>query len=189
MGGIPAGNAQDSDFDLDFTKCFKAVTAAAVPVPAPRAQPGAAAASRPAGDIVCYARANARGAMVGEDAPVLVVEDHEGSRRLMEKMMELMKFPVRTAADNREFARELRQPPLPRLVLLDVGLPRVDGFQILSHLRSHPQTSAIPVVMVTGRSERKDVIRGLTLGADGYVSKPVSFKALQSVIETVLWKQ
>jgi len=45
------------------------------------------------------------------------------------------------------------------------------------------------VVMVTARSERKDVIRGLMLGADGYLSKPVSFKALQSVIETVLWKQ
>ena len=51
------------------------------------------------------------------------------------------------------------------------------------------QTGAIPVVMVTARSDQKDVIRGLMLGADGYLSKPVSVKALRSVIETVLWKQ
>jgi CheY-like chemotaxis protein len=187
MGGNPSGSAQDSDFDLDFTKCFPAVKPAAVP--APRAPAAAAPATRRGSDIVCYARAAGGSEIIPEDAPVLVVEDHEGTRRLMEKMMELLKFPVRLAADNREFARELRQPPLPRLVLLDVGLPRVDGFQILSHLRAHPQTKSIPVVMVTGRSGRKDVIRGLMLGADGYVAKPVSLNAMRSVIETVLWKQ
>jgi CheY-like chemotaxis protein len=192
MGGISTGNAQESDFDLDFTKCFPVVKPAAAPAPAPRVpQVPAAAAAVPqqASDIVCYARAVGGSEKIPENAPVLVVEDHEGTRRMMEKMMELLKFPVRVAADSREFARELRQPPAPRLVLLDVGLPRVDGFQILSHLRAHPRTKSIPVVMVTGRSERKDVIRGLMLGADGYVAKPVSLAALRSVIETVLWKQ
>lgn len=188
-----AGGAQEDDFDLDFTKILRAMPPPAAPAPEVRAAeagpPAAPGAPPRAGNLVCYARASAAGRAARADAPVLVVEDHEASRRMLEKMMELLKLPVRSAADNREFARELRQPPLPRLILLDVGLPRVDGFQILSHLRAHPQTGAIPVVMVTARSDQKDVIRGLMLGADGYLSKPVSVKALRSVIETVLWKQ
>jgi DNA-binding response OmpR family regulator len=69
-----------------------------------------------------------------------------------------------------------------------VGLPRISGFDILSHLRQQPKTSDIPVILVTARTGDKDVIRGLSLGAEGYLSKPVSVKALQTVIRTVLWK-
>lgn len=194
-GRNAASRALDEDFDLDFTKVLRVVVPSVTLAPVARAATPevpvetTVAAARPAGNIVCYARASAGGNAARADAPVLVVEDHEGSRKLLAKMLSLMGLPVRVCADNREFARELRQPPLPRLILLDVGLPRVDGFQILSHLRAHPQTGTIPVVMVTGHSDQKDVIRGLMLGADGYISKPVSVTALRSVIETVLWKQ
>lgn len=181
---------QDDNFDLDFTKVMRVISAATPPAPAPAAVPAPVAAPpRRAANFVCYARANTGRKATGDDAPVLVVEDHEGSRRLLGKMLALFGLPVRESADNRECARELRRPPLPRLILLDVGLPRVDGFQILSHLRAHPQTGQIPVVMLTARSDQKDVVRGLMLGADGYLSKPFSVKALRSVIDTVLWKQ
>ncbi len=168
-------SAQEIDLDLDFTKSFSVVKPAA--------------ATQRAGNLVCYARHNAVPRAAAADAPVMVVEDHDASRRMLEKMLLSQGFPVRVAADNREFARELRKPPLPRLILLDVGLPRVDGFQILTHLRLHPQTSQIPVVLVTARTEDQDLRRGLSLGVDGYLSKPISIKALQSVIDTVLWKQ
>lgn len=187
--GNPGPDPQEDRFDLDFTKPPPAIAPAMREARATIAQRAALPAAAPAGNLVCYARMGAAGRAASPEAPVLVVEDHEGSRRLMEKMLEMLGHAVRTAADNREMARELRQTSMPKLILLDIGLPRVDGYSILNHLRAHPQTSAIPVVLVTGRSERKDVIRGLSLGADGFLAKPVSVKALQSVVETVLWKQ
>ena len=189
-------STQEADLDLDFTRFFAArppappwqeVAAPAVPV-APTA-PAVAAAPGKAANLVCYARADASREAAASDAPVLVVEDHEPSRRMLEKMLQMKGYPVRSAADSREFAAEMRKPPRPRLILLDVGLPRVNGFDLLGYMRQHPQTQTIPVVMVTARTDRKDVMRGLALGADGYLSKPVSVAALQSVIETVLWKQ
>jgi len=193
-------STDEIDLDLDFTKCFAVpaslrVTAAPRPVtppppPAPvLAAPPAAVDAGPPGNLVCYARAPGARPSAAKDAPVLVVEDHEPSRRMLEKMLQLQGFTVRAAADSRECARELRKPPLPRLILLDVGLPRVSGFQILTHLRGHPQTSAIPVVMVTACTGDKDLARGLALGVEGYLSKPIAVKALQSIIGTVLWKQ
>ena len=175
------------DLDLDFTKCF-AVPVSLRAAAAPEAELPAPRPAAPPSNLVRYARPASRRPAAAGDAPVLVVEDHEPSRRLLEKMLQLQGFSVRVAGDSRECARELRRPPLPRLILLDVGLPRVSGFQILSHLRQHPQTSAIPVVMVTASAGDQDLMRGLSLGAEGYLSKPVAVKALQSIIETVLWK-
>jgi CheY-like chemotaxis protein len=181
---------QEADLDLDFTKVFRVPASLRpeppAPAPAPAPTPAAVAASPP--NLVCFARTGSARA-VPVDAPVLVVEDHEPSRRMMGALLQRQGFPVRLAADSRECARELRKPPLPRLILLDVGLPRINGFQILSHLRQHPQTAAIPVVMVTASAGDKDLMRGLTLGAEGYLAKPVNVKALQSILEVVLWKR
>jgi len=177
-------NEKSANFDLDFTKYFPSPANAA---PAATAKPPRVDAHAPRrGSFVCYAKVPAAGADVSPDAPVVVLEDHEGSRRLLEKAIALYGLPVRAAADVREFAKALRQPPRPRLILLDVGLPRGNGFQILTHLRMHAQTAAIPVVLVTARSGNTDVIRGLSLGADGYLSKPVTVNALRTVLDTVL---
>jgi CheY-like chemotaxis protein len=170
------------NFDLDFTNFFP-VPARPAPVIARETRSSYTARSM---NLVCYAKARPGGSLVSPDAPVLVLEDHEGSRRLLEKVVALYGLPVRAAADVREFAKALRTPPMPRLILLDVGLPHANGFQILTHLRLHPLTSAIPVVMVTAKSDNTDVIRGLSLGADGYLSKPIAVNALRSVLDTVL---
>ena len=180
-------SAQEIDLDLDFTKVFR-VPDSLRPEPAQPPPPPASQPSGPPGNRVCFARPGAARA-VPADAPVLIVEDHEPSRRMMAALLQRQGFPVRAAADSRECARELRTPPLPRLILLDVGLPRISGFQILSHLRQHPQTAAIPVIMVTAAAGDKDLMRGLSLGAEGYLAKPVNVKALQSILEVVLWKR
>ena len=183
---ISTQSGNEDNLDLDFTKVFKVPAALRAPDAPAAAVPAKPVCQRP--NLVCYARAGAA-RDVPADAPVLVVEDHEPSRRMMSMLLQRQGFAVRTAGDNRECARELRAPPLPRLILLDVGLPRVSGFDILSHLRQHPQTALIPVVMVTASTGEKDLVRGLSLGAEGYLSKPVSVKALQSIIEVVLRKQ
>jgi CheY-like chemotaxis protein len=65
--------------------------------------------------------------------------------------------------------------PLPKVVLLDLKLPRLDGFQVLERIRQEPRTRLLPVVMLTTSLEDEDVRRSYSLGANSYVRKPVSF--------------
>jgi CheY-like chemotaxis protein len=140
-----------------------------------------------AGNLICYARSGVASS-AAPDAPIVVVDDDESMRRLLEKVLGALGYPVRTAADSHEFMQLMRQPPLPRLILLDVELPKVNGFKILTALRQHPQTRGIPLAMLTARSESKDLLHALSLGADGYLSKPVSVAALRTTVERLLRK-
>ncbi|MBX3263881.1 MAG: response regulator [Labilithrix sp.] len=65
--------------------------------------------------------------------------------------------------------------PLPRFVLLDLKLPKLDGFQVLERIRQEPRTSNLPVVMLTSSAEQTDIERSYALGANSYVRKPISF--------------
>jgi len=177
--------AIEMSMDLDFTKGMKAASPA-LPEPAvlPESEIGA---SRPelGGNCIFYVRAGVS-RPAAPDVPILVVEDDPDTRRLLEKVLTLQGFAVRGAADSREFQQAIRRPPLPQLILLDVELPRISGFKLLTALRQHPQTSAIPIVMVTARTQNKDLLYGLSLGADGYLSKPFTVEALRSMIDRVL---
>jgi DNA-binding response OmpR family regulator len=95
-------------------------------------------------------------------------------------------FLTRFARNRGEINAEFNKPPLPDLVLLDVSLPDADGFQILERIRSNQKILKIPVIMMTGKSEVTDVARGLSLGADGYVTKPFKISGLVSAVNTVL---
>lgn len=178
--------AIEMSMDLDFTKGM-AGARPALPEPAvlPQSEIGAL---RPelGGNFIYYVRAGLPRVAALTDAPILVVEDDPDTRRLVEKVLTLQGFAVRGAADSREFQEAIRRPPLPQLVLLDVELPRISGFKLLTALRQHPQTSAIPVVMVTARTANKDLLYGLSLGADGYLSKPFTVDGLRSMIDRVL---
>jgi CheY-like chemotaxis protein len=173
-------------FDLDFTRrapdpvAPTRETALQVDAEIGSLRPGQA------GNFVCYARAGGSRAQAAPDAPIIVVEDDEVTRKVLERALTLSGYPVRVAADSREFLQLMKKPPLPRLILLDVELPHVSGFKILSLLRQHPQTSAIPLVMLTGRSENKDLLHALSLGADGYLSKPVTLATLRSTLDRLL---
>jgi CheY-like chemotaxis protein len=171
-----------NEIDLDFTQAAPA----AAPKPAPKIPAQAAIGRSSDGNFIAFARGGARRSLrSAADAPIVVVEDDPDTRRLLERVLTLHGFPVRTAADIDEFKQVMR-PPLPRLVLLDIELPRVNGLRILSALRQHPQTAALPVVMVTARSGNKDLAQALSLGADGYVTKPLTVAVLRSVIDKVL---
>jgi two-component system response regulator len=76
------------------------------------------------------------------------------------------------------FGSPTSPPPrqLPSLVLLDLKLPRLDGFEVLSRIRSHPRTRFLPVVILTSSTEVSDLIAGYRLGANSYVRKPMSFR-------------
>ncbi len=72
---------------------------------------------------------------------------------------------------------------LPRVVLLDIKLPKVDGLEVLRRLKSDPRTRAIPVVMLTSSKEQKDVIESYNLGVNSYIVKPVNFEGFSTAVE------
>lgn len=75
-----------------------------------------------------------------------------------------------------------RDPALPRLVMLDLKMPKVDGIEVLRSLKSDPATRAVPVVVMTSSSEERDVVASYELGVNSYIVKPVNFEAF---LETV----
>ncbi len=73
----------------------------------------------------------------------------------------------------------------PRLVLLDLKLPKVDGMEVLRRLKVDPRTSAIPVVILTSSKEERDLVKGYGLGANSYIQKPVDFEQFRNTVKQV----
>jgi CheY-like chemotaxis protein len=105
---------------------------------------------------------------------ILVVEDDPDVVSLARRWLEREGYAVREAADGQAALAALKADPLPDLVLLDVMLPKVDGFELLRRLRAEARTRALPVVMMTSFTRDKDVQRGRELGATDYLVKPLA---------------
>jgi two-component system phosphate regulon response regulator PhoB len=116
---------------------------------------------------------------------VLVVEDDEDILELVEYNLGKNGFAVTTVASGEEALQSIRSR-LPDLVLLDLMLPGVDGLEICRHLKNDPKTQPIPVVMLTAKGEESDIVTGLELGADDYITKPFSPKVLIARVRTIL---
>jgi len=113
---------------------------------------------------------------------VLVVDDEPRMVEFIRMNLDLEGYRVATAGNGLEALQRLRDD-LPDLVLLDVMMPEMDGFEALQHIR---KVSAVPVIMVTVRSDEPDLVRGLELGADDYIAKPFSVRELLSRTKAVL---
>jgi two-component system OmpR family response regulator len=122
----------------------------------------------------------------GKPLTVLVVEDEPVLARFIESYLKLCGMRVRLAADRASIVAGLREEPLPDLVLLDVVLPDADGFDVLLRMRQHPVLKRMPVVMLTGKTTRQAVIKGLLAGADGYLTKPFEPDSVMRAVRTVL---
>src|SRR6201981_464853 len=110
-------------------------------------------------------------------ARVLVVDDVEVNVRLLEAKLASEYFEV-LSADNGPRALEIAEAEQPDIILLDVMMPRMDGFEVCCRLKANPRTADIPVVMVTALSDVADRLRGLESGADEFLTKPVNDTAL-----------
>jgi two-component system KDP operon response regulator KdpE len=113
---------------------------------------------------------------------VLVVDDESRMIRFVRMNLELEGFQVSEASNGLEALEKVRDE-LPDLVVLDVMMPEMDGFETLERLR---EISTVPVIMLTVKGDEEDRIRGLELGADDYVTKPFSPRELASRIRAVL---
>jgi two-component system OmpR family response regulator len=122
----------------------------------------------------------------GKPLTAIVVEDEPHLARFLVQYLNFEGFEARTAANREQIVAELRRPPPPDLVLLDVMLPDADGFDILLRMRQHPVLKSVPVIMLTAKATREAVLKGLAGGADGYVTKPFEAEALVKAIRTVV---
>lgn len=109
---------------------------------------------------------------------VLVVDDEEQNRMLLRDPLEAHGYEVAEAENGEEALQRAAECP-PDVVLLDVMMPRMDGFEVCRRLKSKPQTAAIPVLMVTALSERKDRMTGIAAGANDFLNKPVDLLDLR----------
>ncbi len=114
--------------------------------------------------------------------PILVVDDEKRMVRFIRLNLEHDGFQVISAYTGKEAIEQVRTA-LPSLVLLDVMLPDIDGFQVLKTIR---EFSSVPVIMLTAKGEEDDRVRGLEMGADDYVTKPFSPRELVSRVRAVL---
>lgn len=105
-------------------------------------------------------------------ASILVVDDHEQNLELLQAYLEEIGCKVRTARDGIEALAEV-DAQHPDLIILDVMMPRMSGFQLCTKLKSDPATRDIPIVMVTALSEVGDVERAVECGADDFLTKPL----------------
>ncbi|MCG6953537.1 MAG: response regulator [Burkholderiales bacterium] len=104
---------------------------------------------------------------------ILLVEDDADLVELATHWLERDGYAVRSIADGREALEQLAADPLPDLLLLDVMIPHVTGFEVLQKLRAEARTRELPVVMMTSFSRERDVARGRELGANDYIIKPL----------------
>ena len=122
----------------------------------------------------------------GHVLTAIVVEDDPLLAKFIQSYLTFDGFQVRVAANRAEVVSELRKLPIPDVILLDVMLPDVDGFDILLKLRQHPALKNVGVIMLTGKASREAVIKGLACGADGYITKPFEADALMRAVRTVV---
>ncbi len=115
---------------------------------------------------------------------ILVIEDDRDIARLLSMSLTMEHFLPVLAYDGVSGLREAQQL-LPALILLDLMLPGLDGWEVCRRLRSNPRTRRIPIIMVSARYEEQERVAGLDLGADDYVAKPFSTRELMARVRAV----
>src|SRR3972149_4607585 len=113
---------------------------------------------------------------------ILLVDDDHNLTQLLGDYLIGQGYTVRAAGDGREALRALFERK-PDLIVLDVTMPEKDGWEALKYIR---EVSDVPVIMLTARGDETDVLRGFSLGASDYVTKPFSFAQLAARIRAVL---
>jgi CheY-like chemotaxis protein len=122
----------------------------------------------------------------GSKYSVLLIEDNVQFITVVKMLLKLEGYQPRVASNRDEIVAALRNSPLPDVILLDVGLPGVDGFDLLARIRQHPALRAIPVIILTALASRKDALRGFSAGANGYITKPFEHEVLVKSLRAVL---
>ena len=116
---------------------------------------------------------------------ILVVDDEEDIRELISLNLKREGFEISAVETGEEALAQARRGTA-TLIILDLMLPGIDGLEVCKRLKADPQTRPIPVVMLTARGEEADIVTGLELGADDYITKPFSGKVLVARVRRIL---
>ncbi|MGM0441243.1 MAG: response regulator [Elusimicrobiota bacterium] len=119
------------------------------------------------------------------DKDVLFVDDNDSIRQTGKLILESWDMNVIEAANGKEAIAKTKKEK-PDIILLDVGLPTMNGFEVCQTLKDNPDTKEIPVLLFTGRSNEEDIDRGYKFGANDYLVKPVDWESLKEKISNIL---
>lgn len=128
------------------------------------------------------------GVRPSEGFKVLLVDDEDQLRKVMRDLLERDGYAVAEARDGVEALDQVDRYA-PDIIVLDLNLPGLDGYGVLSHLRSRPATSEIPVVVLTARGDEDNEVRVFEMGADDFLSKPFRARALSARLQAVLTRR
>ena len=116
---------------------------------------------------------------------VLVVDDEPSILLSLEFLMEQEGYDVHTATDGEEALQEVHKK-IPDLILLDVMMPKRDGFEVCQTIRANPEWKEIRIIMLTAKGREVDQEKGIALGADDYITKPFATRELVEKVRIVL---
>lgn len=119
---------------------------------------------------------------------ILIVDDEPNIVMSLEYIFKKENYQVFIARDGAE-AIEIVENDIPDIIILDIMMPNVDGFQVLKYLKSHEDLCEIKVIFLSAKNKTSDIELGLQLGADKYVSKPFSTKKLVKEVKELLRKE
>ena len=116
---------------------------------------------------------------------ILIVDDEERVRRLIETTLDIGDFQIFQAKDGEE-ALKIAQEEKPALILLDIMMPGMDGFEVCKRLKSNSETKSSYIIMLTAKGQKQNIEKGYAVGTDDYFVKPFSPMELLNKVEQVL---
>lgn len=116
---------------------------------------------------------------------ILIVDDNPANVEILQMRLMANSYAVITAADG-EMGLTMAREKLPDLILLDIMMPKMDGFEVCRQLKGDPNLPFMPIILVTAKTESKDVVAGLEAGGDEYLTKPVDHAALVARVKSML---
>lgn len=119
---------------------------------------------------------------------ILIVDDEQNILISLEYLMRREGYEVRVAKDGEEGLRSLREQP-PDLVLLDVMMPKLNGFEVCQAVRADPTLAGVRILMLSAKGREAEIAKGLSIGADAYIPKPFSTRELVAKVKSMLESQ
>ena len=116
---------------------------------------------------------------------ILLIEDDETIRKALTRLLEGEGYRVRAASDGTQLSDVLDDTPLD-LVMMDIGLPWVNGLELTEMMKAHEQLKHIPLIMISGRSSKEDIKKGFAAGCDDYLTKPFDLEKIKKTVATLL---